>query len=162
VPGQTIGRFDLNDRPPVRYLAESPQHAIGEALAAFRGTKFRSSYLQLAGHPLAIVEVTLSANLVQRIADCADPAVMVAHGVRPDELADHDRTKTQAIARRFHMHEQLAGLRWWSALTGAWHTNVLFTDRLKAGDVVFHPPRVLQASDADVVQALAQLGISAR
>ena len=34
-PGQTAGRFDLQDHPPVRYLAESADHAIGEVLAPF-------------------------------------------------------------------------------------------------------------------------------
>ena len=162
-----MGRFDLGDRPPVCYLAESPEHAIGESLAAFRGTTFSASYLRQAGHPLAIVEVRLAARLVRRIADCTDPVVLVAHGIRPDALADHDRLGTQAIARRLHEHggsgrEKLAGLRWWSALTGAWHTNVLFTDRPKAGDVTFGDARVLRPSDPDVIQTLKRLGIVVR
>lgn len=162
-----MGRFDLGDRPPVRYLAESSEHAIGESLAAFRGTAFRPSYLRRGGHSLALVEVRLSAKLVERIVDCTNPAVLVELGVRPDELADHDRVRTQALARRLHergssARDKLAGLRWWSALTGAWHTNVLFTDCLRAGDISFGEPRVLKASDPDVAQALVRLGIVVR
>jgi hypothetical protein len=78
-------------------------------------------------------------------------------------LAHHDRTVTQAISRRLHAAGAAtgspAGLRWWSALTGAWHTNVVFTDREGPGDVVFGEPRHLQPSDAIVRRALSALGI---
>jgi hypothetical protein len=170
VPGQTVGRFDLHDRPPVRYLAESPEHAVGELLGAFRGTTFRPAYLRQAGHPLALVEVTLAPTLVARLADCTDPATLGALGIRPDEMADHDRTHTQAIARRLHDAAHLetigadapAGLRWWSALTGAWHTTVVFTDRERPGEVRFGVPSPVQPGDPAVLRALAVLGIRMR
>jgi hypothetical protein len=166
VPGQTIGRFDLQDRPPVRYLAEAPEHAIGEVLSPFRGTDFHSAYLRQGGRQLALVAVTLSPSLVARILDCTDPVVLSALELRPDELAHHDRTLTQAIARRLHARGRAtgepAGLRWWSALTGAWHTTVVFTDRERAGEVGFGAPRHLQLTDPAVMRALAVLGIRVR
>lgn len=169
-PGQTIGRFDLHDRPPVRYLAESQEHAIGEALGPFRGTTFRPSYLRRQGHGLALVETELAPELVARVADCTDPAVLTTLGLRPDDLAHHDRTITQTIARRLHdlgdpahaYAHAYAGLRWWSALTGAWHTTVLFTDRERAGEVRFHTPRPLVPDDPAVRRALSLLGIRVR
>ncbi len=165
VPGQTVGRFDLHDRPPVRYLAESPEHAVGELLGAFRGTAFRPAYLRQAGHGLALVEVTLAPALESRIADCTDPETLAALGIRPDEMAHHDRTLTQAIARRLHdrsEQEPTAGLRWWSALTGAWHTTVVFTDRERPGEVLFGAPRFVAPGDAAVRRALDVLGIRVR
>jgi hypothetical protein len=163
VPGQMVGRFDLADRPPVRYLAESPEHAIGEVLSPFRGTTFRPTYLRQSGHALALVEVVLSASLVQRIPDCTDPGTLATLGIRPDALAHHDRTLTQAIARRLHAlgldTSSPAGLRWWSGLTGAWHTNVIFSDRVKRGDIRFGTPRTLRTDDAELVRALSILGI---
>jgi hypothetical protein len=166
VPGQTVGRFDLQDRPPVRYLAESPEHAIGEVLSPFRGTDFRPAYLHQFGRRLALVAVTLAPALVDRIPDCTDPAVLGALGLRPDELAHHDRTVTQGIARRLHARGAAsgdpAGLRWWSALTGAWHTIVVFTDRERAGEVTFGAPRALGGTDAEVIRALGVLGIRVR
>jgi hypothetical protein len=163
IPGQTVGRFDLHDRPPVRYLAESPEHAIGEALAPFRGTRFHLSYLRQGGQQLAIVEVTLASSMVSRIPDCTDPEVLTSLGVRPDDLAHHDRAVTQAIARRLHERGEKtgapAGLRWWSALTGAWHTTIVFTDRERPGEVTFGTPRHLRAKDADVLRATSVLGI---
>jgi RES domain len=166
VPGQTVGRFDLHDRPPVRYLAESPEHAIGEVLSPFRGTDFRPAYLRQGGHRLALVEVTLGASLVARIPDCTDPAVLSELGLKPDELAHHDRRVTQGIARRLHERSgvagEVAGLRWWSALTGAWHTTVVFTDRERAGEVASGAPRRLAEGDAELVRALMVLGIRVR
>lgn len=163
VSGQTIGRFDLHDRPPVRYLSESPEHAIGEVLSPFRGTAFHPAYLRQGGHPLALVEVMLAPALLQRIPDCTNPGALAALRLRPDELAHHDRTLTQAIARRLHDLEKAthprAGLRWWSALTGAWHTTVLFTDREGAGEVTFGAPRLVQRSDPVLRRALSVLGI---
>lgn len=162
-PGQTVGRFDLHDRPPVRYLAEAPEHAIGEVLAPFRGTRFRPAYLRQGGHRIALVEVTLALSLVARIPDCTDPSVLASLGLRPDELAHHDRTYTQAIARRLYdlgtTRGSPAGLRWWSALTGAWHTVVIFTDRERAGEVGFGTPRRLEPDDLELAGALTVLGI---
>ena len=157
--GQTAGRFDLQDHPPVRYLAESPDHAIGEVLAPFRGRAFRSAHLRQQGYPLALAPVTLSASLSRRIADCTDPVVLARLKLHPDDLAHHDRERTQAIARRLHHRAHLSGLRWWSALTGAWHTVVVFTDRAAAADVTFGPPRELRPDDADLGRALEVLGI---
>jgi hypothetical protein len=165
-PGQTVGRFDLHDRPPVRYLAESPEHALGEALGAFRGTHFHVSYLKQGGHQLALVEVTLAPSLVRRIADCTDPAVLGRLGLRPDELAHHGRTVTQSIARRLHdvgmETGSPAGLRWWSALTGAWHTTIVFLDREHPGEVAFGEPRSVHPTDAELVRSLTVLGIRRR
>jgi len=143
----------------VRYLAESAEHAVGEMLSPFRGTTFHPSYLRQGGHRLALVEVRLAATLVKRITDCTDPAVLTRLDLRPDELAHHDRTRTQALARRLHARRGTAGLRWWSALTGAWHTVVVFTDRERRGEVRFGTARRLEPSDAAVVRALAVVGI---
>jgi hypothetical protein len=161
VPGQTVGRFDLGDRPPVRYLSDSEEHALGEALSAFRGTTFRSAYLRIGGHRLALVEVVLASSLVARTIDCTDPAVLARRGLRPDHLAHHDRRITQAIARRIH-ELGAAGLRWWSALTGAWHTTVVFTDRERTREVVFGMPRIVEPSDPVLGRTLSVLGIRAR
>ena len=165
-PGQTVGRFDLHDRPPVRYLAEAPEHAIGEALGPFRGTRFHPAYLRQNGHQLALVGVTLAPSLLARIPDCTDPEVLAALGLRPDALAHHERALTQPIARRLRelgaTRGNPAGLRWWSALTGAWHTIVVFTDRERTGEITFGTPRHLQASDPEVVRALTVLGIRTR
>lgn len=143
----------------MRYLAESRDCAIGEVLAPFRGRVFRAGHLRQNGLPLALVPVTLAPSLAARMADCTDPPALARHRIRPDELAHHDRERTQAIARRLHDRPDVSGLRWWSALTGAWHTVVVFTDREAPGDVTFGPPRKLRADDAELARALEVLGI---
>jgi RES domain len=161
-----VGRFDLNDAPPVRYLADTAEHAIAETLSGFRGTEFHESYLRKSGHRLALVEVTLAASLVSRIPDCTDPKVLSSLGLRPDQLAHHDRILTQSVARALHARATAragpAGLRWWSALTGAWHTTVVFTDHERPKEVVFGSPRLLQPSDPVLAKALTVLGIRRR
>lgn len=163
-PGQTAGRFDMQDDPPVRYLAESPDHAIGEVLAPFRGRAFRLAHLRQKRRPLALVPVTLSASASNRIVDCTDPAALSAHRVGPDELAHHDRVRTQAIARRIYHARTGAtpptGFRWWSALTGAWHTVIVFTDRESPGDLTFGLPRELRPDDENLLRAIEMLGIT--
>jgi hypothetical protein len=150
----------------VRYLADSPEHAIGDALSPFRGTEFHPAYLRRAGFGLALAAVTLAPALNARIPDCTDPAVLGALGLRPDDLAHHGRAITQAIARRLHslggVNGEPAGLRWWSAFTGAWHTMVVFTDRERAGEVAYGPPRHLRVTDPEVIRALVVLGIRVR
>lgn len=146
----------------MRYLAEYAEHALGEVLGPFRGTTFHPSYLRQSGRPLALVEVTLAASLVARIPDCTEPTVLTKLRLRPDQLAHHDRALTQAVSRRLHDAGDNAGLRWWSALTGGWHTTVVFTDHERDGDVVFGAPQVLVPSDPTVVRALSVLGIRIR
>lgn len=149
----------------MRYLAESAEHAVGEALSAFRGTEFHPAYLRQGGHRLALVEVTLGAVLAAAIPDCTDPGTLAAFGIRPDELAHHDRTLTQAIARRLHDagagSGNPAGFRWWSALTGAWHATVVFTDR-EVGELHYGAPRVVEPDDPALLRALLVLGIRMR
>lgn len=149
----------------MRYFAESAEHALGEALSAFRGTDFHPAYLRQGGHRLALVEVALSAALAAAIPDCTDPGVLSAFGIRPDELAHHDRTLTQGIARRLHAAGagtgSPAGFRWWSALTGAWHATVVFADR-EGDHLEFGAPRVVEPGDPALLRALAVLGIRVR
>lgn len=157
-PGQTAGRFDLQDRPSVWYLAESPAHAVGEQLAPFRGRRLRPSFLLMLHRRLALAPVMATPALVRRIADCTDPAVLTALDLRPDRLAHHDRQLTQAVARQIHT-AGYAGLRWWSAITGAWHSTVLFLDRIGQDEVTFGTPEHLAVTHPAVAEAIELLGL---
>jgi RES domain len=156
-PGQTSGRFDLHDRPPVRYLAESPDHAVGELLQGFRGGPIHAAHLKRHGLPLAIASVRLSPSLAARVADGTDPATLVRLQLRPDELAHHDRRITQAVARRLHDSGE-TGFRWWSALSGAWHSVILFTDHVNVGEISFDQPAILTLDHPALELATEVLG----
>lgn len=158
--GQTSGRFDLGDRPPVLYLAESREHAVGEKLQRFRGRRLTPLHLREFGHGLAIVPVTPAARVVETVADLTDPAILAALDVRPDVIASGDRTATQAIGRRLH-EEGWSGLHWWSAITGDWHTTVLFLDSSRVGpeQLRFGVPELLTLMHPAVLRCLERLGI---
>jgi len=115
-------------------------------LSPFRGTTFRPAYLRQGGQQLGLVAVTLAPSLIARIPDCTDPAVLA-------ELDLHAHAGAAGAAGA------LAGLRWWSALTGAWHTTVIFTDRQRAREITFGAPRHLEPDDDAILRALLVLGI---
>ena len=157
-PGQTAGRFDLGDRPPVCYLAGSEAHAIAEILQGFRGATLTSAHLKRHGFQLALVAVDVPPTIVTQLADLDDPAVLSSLGLRPAQLAHHDRLVTQAIARQVHSTGH-AGLQWWSALTGAWHSTVLFDDRAPMSSLRFASPVLLDLKTPSLAEAARVLGI---
>lgn len=157
---QGHGRFDLPAVPGgVLYLAETPEHAVAESIQHFRGQRLQVADLLIAGHPLSLVAVTAPRVLEDAIVDLCDPAALVQHGIRPDQTASGDRRITQRIAASLHSGGH-AGLRWWSALHGDWHTVVYFRDR--AGELAFGAPEPLSLQHAAVREAMRALGISAR
>lgn len=157
--GQTTGRYDLGDHPPVRYLAGSDAHAVAEVIQGFRGATLTPAHLKRHGWPLAIVSLEIPGSIVERIADLGDPAVLLELDRRPEELAHHDRVVTQGIARQVHDAGH-AGFRWWSALTGAWTSTVLFADRVSIDDLGISLPVPITLKSASVVEAANRLGIS--
>lgn len=154
---QGSGRFDTGTAP-VLYLAESPAHAVGEVLQAFRGRPLRPAHLRRFGRALAVVEVTLPGAVAASLADLTDPAVLTRHRIRPDTLASHDVRRTQETARALHAAD-LPGFRWWSSLSGDWHTVILFLDRIPVAGLGFGAARALASTDAAVTAAAQALGI---
>jgi hypothetical protein len=159
-PLQGQGRFDLPDTPAgVIYLAETAEYAVAEVIQHYRGQRLDESDLRVAGHALGLVRVTIEASLAGRIVDLCDPEVLVHLGIRPDEIASANRRTTQRIAATIHAGGH-AGLRWWSALMGDWHTLVLFRDR--HGDALaFGAPERLALAHPAVRRAMRELGMIA-
>ena len=148
-PHQGAGRFDVPGKLVV-YLAESAVHAVAEKLQRFRGQKIDKKDLIESGKTLALVECELRNN---QLADMCDPAVLVKHGIRPDVLASRDITRTQAVAVALSK-AGYAGLRWWSALSGDWHTLVVFD-----GEIQYGEPEVLSFAHQAVRDVSVALGI---
>ncbi len=157
-PRQFSGRFDLGGTPSVLYLAESPVHAVAEKIQRYRGQTLESSDLREYGRPLALVEVTLAAAALSALADLSDPAQLLRLECRPDQLMSRDVTRTQAVSRRIH-EQGLTGFRLWSALSGDWHTVVLFGDRAGESGLGFGEPVELTLSHPAVVEAARALAI---
>lgn len=148
-PKQGSGRFDVSGKLVV-YLAETAVHAVAEKLQRFRGQKLDRKDLRESGRDLALVECTSN---IPKIADLCDPRVLAKHGIAPDVLASREITRTQAIAAALQK-EGYAGLRWWSALSGDWHTIVVFEGRIEYAE-----PEALTTGHKAVQEAAAALGL---
>lgn len=153
--GQGAGRFDVPDLTPVWYFAESPDHAVAEVLQGLRNQALDAADLTRYGMPLALVHARLRLAR-SKLPDLCDPVMLQAYGVRPDDLATMDFTRTRSIARAL-FRAGCAGFRWWSALGGDWHTTVLFHKKL---NVMVHgtPAELLNAARyrSDLLFGLAE------
>lgn len=156
------GRFDLPlASSPTLYLAESPEHAIGEMIRSWRGRALDPRHLERAGHPMALAEVHITAS-DGPIADLCDPSMLGSLPVPPDRVASRHRSVTQPIALGA-WDAGYAGLRWWSSFWGDWHTVVLFSDRLQRPmRVDFREPTPLTLDTPALVDAARLLGIEIR
>lgn len=147
---------------PVWYLAESPTHAVAEVIQGLRNQSLDQADLVRFGHPLALVPITVTVAPRDAdalgIADLCDPAVLDRFDIRPDVLASWDFTRTQQVARQL-FHAGALGFRWWSALSGDWHTTVLFSARVVPGGIAFGMPAPLTLATDAVVDAARRLAI---
>lgn len=163
---QTSGRFDLGPGyPSVLYTAETAEHAISELLQEFRGQRLLSAHLRKHGFPVALVEITVPAEVARRIPDLGDPGQLLRFGVRADTLAlpESMRRETQEVVRRIYRDEDdLPGFRWWSALHGAWHGTVLFVDRVPLDTLLYGESLLLTTRHPAVRAAAASLGMLRR
>ena len=153
------GRFDLPAAcSPVLYVAESPEHAIAEAIQPWRNRPVRKAHLVRAGRPLALAGVDMAPEKAADLADLCDPGVLGRMGVSADRVASHDRGRTRRIAAlvwdRGHV-----GLRWWSGFRGDWHGVVLFTGRVERS-LRFGRPEVLSAGTPALREAAAAMGMT--
>jgi len=154
-----LGRFDLPvDLSSVLYLAESPAHAVGEALQSWRNSSLTRRHLELDGTQLALVEVTISHEGAAALIDLCKPRALDAGPTRPDLVASRHRGVTQPIARQAWKAGH-TGLRWWSSFWGDWHTTVLFSARVKE-DLRFSQPTPLELDSPALKDAARTLGMT--
>lgn len=157
-PATGRGRFDLPTAcSPVLYVAESPEHAIAEAVHPWRNRLLRDVHLLRAGRPLALVSVELAPEKAADLADLCDPGTLGRLGVSADRVASADRRRTRAIASRVWDRGHV-GLRWWSAFHGDWCGVVVFAARVRRS-LRFGRPEVLAAENEPLREAAAALGM---
>jgi len=160
LPAQSgYGRFDL-DRgldASTWYFAGTPEHAVAERIQDLRNRTLFDGALHERGHRLAVVPVEVANGVVP--VDLCDPIELARLGIAPDRLAYRDRDVTREIASRLYADTKAAGLRWWSAFFGEWHTIALFSDRLADGDLAFGEPEPLHPDTPPLVAAADALGI---
>jgi hypothetical protein len=124
---QGAGRHDDPARYGAFYTARSPEAAVAESIAAFRGRDIDEDDLELAdGSRLALA--TYDDTAVGPLTDLDDPAVLLAEGWRPSGVASRDRRTTQAMAARVFA-TGAPGISWWSTIDSAWTNATLFAER---------------------------------
>jgi hypothetical protein len=153
---QGEGRHDAPERFGCLYASEEPLSAVVEELARFGGTALAAADLRRSGLPLALARLRLADSAV--LLDLDSPQVLAAAGLRPSLVATGERELTQAVAEGLHERlEEVAGLRWWSALESRW-SNVTLYDR--ARDLLtVESVRALGLEDELVQQAAGYLGL---
>jgi hypothetical protein len=155
--GQGSGRFDIPHLTPVRYLAESPEHAVGERIQTLRGQRLTQANLEWHRWPLALVGVSVSAE--DHIIDLCNPHELVKHDCPPDTLASRDRKRTQGMAAQLYT-TGATGFRWWSSVIGDWHATILFANRLAPEVLQWdETPQILTLDHPAVRAAAAMLGM---
>ncbi len=154
---QGSGRFELRDSA-VWYLAESPEHAVAEILQGFKSRRFQPGMLRRFGHTLALASIELPDDTASRIANLDDPRVLVDLDIAPSTVASDDRARTQSVAETLFAGDA-AGLRWWSRLSGDWHSVVLFLGKASPSALTIGAPVPLSAENPAVVRACRFLAI---
>lgn len=139
------------------YLAEAPDHAVGEALQPWRGRQLTSGLLRRTGLPLALVRVTVNLDVPGELADLCDPDLLARLALPPDRLASRHRRITQPLSSAL-WEQGYSGLRWWSSFRGDWHVVALFMARA-SGRVEFGGPEPLTLDSPAVAQAASLLGM---
>lgn len=157
-PFQGVGRHDNPEQYGCLYLAEDPVSCLAEALAPFRGSGADvSDLLHRGGRPLSLARLALAPSV--RLLDLDDPAVLVAEGLRPSQVATGERTATQRDAAALHArHPRAGGLRWWSTLEASW-ANVTLFDRA-AARLRVEEVHVLEPGDPEMSAAARFLGLA--
>lgn len=159
--GQGRNRFDLRGSARgVSYLAGTEEHAVAEMIQSYRNSPepLTNDDLTVWGHRYALVSVSLASDLWPRIEDLCEPAALTELQITADRPAYRDRRLTQQIASTLHARGH-AGLRWWSAFWGEWHTTVLFRDRIPADAITYGAPLPLDIAMPPVVEAARLLDI---
>lgn len=156
--GQGAGRFDLPTQTAgVIYFAESPAHALGEKIQDLRFQTMEDADLFEHDFRYGLVSIDLDPAIHDGVVDLCDPLQLAEFGIYPDHLAAMNRQTTQRIAAQLHSNGK-AGLRWWSAFFGEWHTIVLFRDRLRQ-ELTYHVPQHINIQHPDLAEAARLLSI---
>jgi RES domain len=154
---QGDGRHDNPTLYGCLYASVEPVSAVAEQLDRLVGTYLEAADLVRRGRPLALTAIELADEAV--LLDLDDPNVLAGEGLRPSQVATHERSLTQAgAADLFTRHAEAAGIRWWSTLEALW-ANVTLFDRAEEL-MTLEDVQPLGLGDEVVAEAADFLGLS--
>jgi RES domain len=129
------GRWDNPSRYRCRYLATSPEAAVGETFGNL--TSWTPDMLAVPGLPGS--ERSLGTYRLDEEAhpllDLDDPQVLAERGIRPTRVVVRNRPRTQGIAVRIFDEGQWAGIQWWSYHRPEWTLVALWAEDLTVVEV---------------------------
>jgi hypothetical protein len=156
---QGVGRWDNPHLYLVRYLATSPEAAVGEAFAPLATwSPAMLNYPVLAGARRVLGTYRFDEKR-HPLLDLDDASALVTRNLRPNDIVRRDRARTQQIAADIYAEDRWAGLSWWPFHRPQWTLMALWAvDNLsdvQIDDLDSHPA----IGDAAVVLAKPRRGI---
>ncbi len=150
-PDQGFGRWDNPGLYLVRYVAESPSAAIGEAFAHLR--RWTTKMLTVPTLPgatkrLAVYEID---ETRYRACDLDDAQTLWKKALRPTQVIMRNRPMTQRIASDIYHEGKWAGIRWWSYHRPQWTLYAYWDDILSLRDIQNIPQHPATSEAAHVL-----------
>jgi hypothetical protein len=125
-PAQGRGRWDNPSLYRCRYLATTPEAAIGETF----GNLFKWSPAMLAVPALPGSQRRLGIyrldEEINPLVDLDDPHVLAERSIRPTHVVIRNRPRTQEIAGRIYQEGRWSGIQWWSYHRPQWTLVVMW------------------------------------
>jgi hypothetical protein len=127
-PAQGKGRWDNRSLYLCRYLATSPEAAIGETfgnLATWSTAMLEFPALPGSERRLGVYRLDEEAH---PLLDLDDSQVLVDRSIRPTHVVIRNRPRTQGIAARIYEEDRWAGIQWWSYHCPEWTVACLWEE----------------------------------
>jgi hypothetical protein len=125
-PAQGRGRWDNPSLYRCRYLAITPEAAVGETfgnLLKWSPAMLVAPALTGCQRQLGIYRLDEEAN---PLLDLDDPHVLAERGIRPTHVVIRNRPRTQQIAARIYHEGKWSGIQWWSYHRPQWTLVVIW------------------------------------
>lgn len=149
---QTSGRWDNDSLYKLGYFAETASGAIGET---FQGLGvWNDEMLVLPALPGAVKSLAILTvdEETAPLLDLDDPIELSDRSLRPTQVVNRNRPKTQKVAERVYAEATFCGIRWWSMHRPQWMLQARWNLRgIKLNDVVSIPGHPATADAADLL-----------
>lgn len=154
---QGAGRHDYPDAYGAIYVSRSALSAVAERIQGFRGQQLGDRDLRFAsGARLALARIDDAA--LDGLLDLDDPAVLLKRGLRPSQVATHNRSVTRRIAHQV-FSDGASGFLWWSSLEATWTNVTLFAERALDRLVLAGQPEPLTLRNDAMKAAAEAIGV---
>ena len=153
---QGRGRHDNPDAYGAMYLSHVPQSPVAEVLREYVAPGAPPHPLLREGSQIGLA--TIDDSRVGDLLDLDDPRTLVAHRLRPSQVATRERDPTQAIGLSIY-EEGASGFEWWSTIESSWINVTVFAERAADRLTLAGEPEVLTLDHPAVREAADAVGV---